>query len=97
MAPAFLIVGLGVFTLGLLPRATSLVVYGALAWSFLIDLISSGIHLNHWLLDTSILQHMTLSPATSPNWTSVAYIVGLGFVLSIIGSLTFGRRDLEAE
>jgi ABC-2 type transport system permease protein len=97
MAPAVLITGLGVFTLGVLPRATSLVVYAALAWSFLLDLLSSGINLNHWILDTSILQHMSLSPAANPNWTAIGYIVGLGAVLAVIGSVAFSNRDLEAE
>jgi putative exporter of polyketide antibiotics len=48
MAPAALVLGLGIFTLGVL-RATSPVVYAALAWSFLIDLLSSGLNLNHWI------------------------------------------------
>jgi ABC-2 type transport system permease protein len=97
IAPALLILGLGIFSMGVLPRATSIVTYGALAWSFLVDLLSSGIKLNHWILDTSILQHMSLTPASNPNWTAIAYIVGLGAVLGAIGSLAFNHRDLEAE
>jgi ABC-2 type transport system permease protein len=95
LAPAYFTLGLGILTFGLLPRITTLVVYAVLAWSFLLQLISSGLKLNHWLLDTSIMQHVPLAPAASPNWTAAAILIGLGLLAALLGTAIFRARDLQ--
>jgi ABC-2 type transport system permease protein len=97
MAPALLVLGIGICSLGLVPRLTGLISYGIIAWSFLIELVSSGLNLNHWVLDTSILHHMALAPAADPKWGTDAIMVGLGLLLCLIGAAAFSSRDLEAE
>jgi ABC-2 type transport system permease protein len=97
ITPAALILGIGVFALGVVPRFTSVIVYSAIAWSFLVEMVSSGITLNPWLLDTSILHHVSLAPATDPNWTTNACLLGLGIVLALAGCLMFTKRDLATE
>jgi ABC-2 type transport system permease protein len=97
VAPAILVLGIGVLGFGLVPRLTGLVAYGIIAWSFLIQLISSGLNLSHWVLDTSILHYVALAPAASPKWGTNLALVGLGLALSIIGTLVFTRRDLASE
>jgi ABC-2 type transport system permease protein len=96
LAPAYFTLGLGILALGLVPRITTLVVYGALAWSFLLQLLSSGLNLNHWFLDTSIMQHVPLAPAASPNWATAAILTGLGLLAAIVGAAIFRARDLQA-
>jgi len=56
----------------------------------------SVIHLNHWVLDTSLLQHPALAPTTIPNWQVVATYAVLGLLLAAAGTTQFVRRDLES-
>lgn len=97
IVPALFTLGIGIFALGFMPRFTTIIAYSVVAWSFLIAMISSGIKLNHWLLDTSIMNHMNLAPAVSPNWTSATVIVLISVVAAGIGILRFNNRDLANE
>lgn len=97
LVPAVFILGLGIFALGFVPRLTTVIAYSAIAWSFLISILKSGLHLNHWVLDTSILQHVTLAPAANPVWKTAIIIVCLGILLATIGVLRFNNRDLQSE
>jgi putative exporter of polyketide antibiotics len=95
--PVLLTVGVGLFMLGLRPRLTSLAAYGVLAWSFLISMVSSGPNLNHWILDTSVLNHVVFAPAADPNWSTNLILVMITAVLGLTGTILFNRRDLQAE
>ena len=92
--PALFLLGLGALVLGASPRHTSAVVYGYLAWSFLIEFIGGVIHASHWLLDTSVFFHMVPAPATSPDWASAAVVGGLGVTGAVVGGLLLERRDV---
>lgn len=96
-APALLVLGIGICALGLIPRLTTIIAYGIIAWSFLVEMVSSGLNLSHWVLDTSILYHMALAPGVDPTWGTNAVLAGLGLALCIIGAIAFNRRDLESE
>jgi len=97
IAPAIFTFGISIFVLGFMPRLTSVVAYFIIGWSFLISMVSSGIKLNHWILDTSVLYHINLAPAVSPNWHSNYIIMLTGVVLFILGSWRFNYRDLANE
>ncbi|HEY5152691.1 MAG TPA: hypothetical protein VII55_01830, partial [Candidatus Saccharimonadales bacterium] len=97
LVPVMVTVGAGVFAMGIRPRLTSLLAYGVLAWSFLISMVSSGISLNHWILDTSILNQVVFAPAVNPRWGTNAALVALSLVLCAAGAILFNRRDLAAE
>jgi putative exporter of polyketide antibiotics len=45
--PSLLVLGLGALTFGVRPRWTPVVVYGYLAWSFLVELLGSIVHASH--------------------------------------------------
>jgi ABC-2 type transport system permease protein len=87
-------IGLGALVLGVWPRRTSAVVYGYLAWSFLIEFLGAVVHASRWLLDTSVFFHMVPAPATSPDWTSATVIAGLGVAGAVIGAAFLNRRDV---
>ena len=91
--PSLLLLGLGALVMGAWPRHTSAVVYGYLAWSFLIEFVGAVIHASHWLLDTSVFFHMVPAPATSPDWASAAVMAGLGAGGALVGGFLLGRRD----
>jgi ABC-2 type transport system permease protein len=91
--PGLFLLGLGALVLGAWPRRTSTVVYGYLAWSFLIEFAGGVVHTSHWLLDTSVFFHMVPAPATSPDWPSMAVITGLGIGGAVLGGILLCRRD----
>ena len=67
--------------------------YGLVAWSFLIELLAT-VTTNRWPLDTSVLHHIRPVPAAQPDWTSAAWLTGLGTLAALIGTGLFSRRDL---
>jgi ABC-2 type transport system permease protein len=91
--PSLLLLGMGAFVIGAWPRHTAAVVYGYLAWSFLIEFVGAVIRASHWLLDTSVFFHMVPAPATNPDWASVAVMVGLGMGGAVTGAVLLRRRD----
>jgi ABC-2 type transport system permease protein len=95
LAPAGIVVlGFGMFTFGLWPRATSVAAYGLVAWSFLVDLIGGIVNANHWLLDTSVFHQLSSAPATEPDWTTAAVLTFLGLALALVGGRAFMHRDV---
>jgi ABC-2 type transport system permease protein len=91
--PGLFLLGLGALVLGAWPRRTSAVVYGYLAWSFLVEFAGGVVHTSHWLLDTSVFFHMVPAPAASPDWPSMAVITGLGLLGAVLGGILLCRRD----
>ena len=92
--PSLFLFGLGALVLGVWPRGTSTVVYGYLAWSFLIEFVGAVIRASHWLMDTSVFFHMVPATATNPNWASAGVIGGLGVAGAIVGGIFLNRRDV---
>jgi ABC-2 type transport system permease protein len=94
--PALFIIGVGALLYGLVPRLAVPVLYALILWSFLIQIIGSTITVNHWLIDTAVLTHLGPVPATSLNWTAIAWLTGLGVLAALAGLAAFNRRDLAA-
>jgi len=97
VVPAMFVLGLGILILGYLPRLTTTIAYTVIAWSFLISIVKSGVNLNHWILDTSILQHISLAPAVNPTWKTSIIVLIISLILAILGILRFNSRDLQSE
>jgi ABC-2 type transport system permease protein len=93
--PALCVLGLGTLVYGLWPRLAITVGYGLVAWSFLVQLIGAVVTTNRFLLDTSLLHHVTPAPAADPNWTSAGWLVVLGLMATTVGLAAFQRRDLS--
>jgi ABC-2 type transport system permease protein len=92
--PAIFILGVGGLAFGVWPRGAIGVAYGLVVWSFLVETVAAVVNSNHWLLDTSPLTHMAPVPASDPNWTAAAWLVGVGLLASLAGIAAFGRRDV---
>jgi len=91
------LLGIGVGVFGFAPRLTSLVCWAAVAWAFLIDMLGSAIKVNHWVMDTSLLYHMALAPAISPNWTIAGVYMAIGCLAALLGGWRFISRDLASS
>lgn len=96
-APAALLLGIGVLVLGFTPRLTSIACWGLLAWAFLLDMLGSAIKVNHWVMDTSLLYHMALAPAVSPNWRVAGTYLAIGAAAALLGGWRFNQRDLQSS
>jgi ABC-2 type transport system permease protein len=94
--PGLFVLGLGTFVFGVWPRRATIVAYAVVVWSFLVATVASVLSVNHWLLDTSVLQHVTPAPAAPPDWTSAGALVALAAVGVVAGIAGFGRRDLAS-
>jgi ABC-2 type transport system permease protein len=92
--PAVFVLGIGGLAFGLWPRGAIGVVYGLVVWSFAVETLASVFDSNHWLLDTSPLSHMAPAPAATVDWTSALWLLGLGALAAVVGTLTFVRRDI---
>ena len=97
MVPAFLVLGIGMFCLGLAPRLSTVITFSVIGWSFLLDMVASGINLNHWILDTSVFHHVAFAPAADPVWRTAWILVGLAVAGCIAGVIAFNSRDLAGN
>ncbi len=97
IAAGIFTLGLGTFAMSFAPRKASIIVYGSIIWAFLLDIASSGINLNHWILDTSIMKQLSAVPSTSPSWTPVVVMIAVGFIFCTFGSDRFSNRDIVNE
>jgi ABC-2 type transport system permease protein len=95
--PAIFVLGIGALAVGFWPRAASLVVYGLLAWSLLVEFAGGFAALTHWLLDTSVFHQMASAPAVSPRWTVNAIMLAAGIIAMAVGVAAFRWRDLQGE
>ncbi|MDA8287192.1 MAG: hypothetical protein M0014_01865 [Actinomycetota bacterium] len=93
--PATVILGTGVLTFGILPRATSIVTYAVLGWSLLIVIVGGFGTLSHWVLDTSVFHHMAFAPGVAANWQASGIMIGVGAAAALAGGMAFRRRDLQ--
>lgn len=95
--PAIVILGIGVLTFGLRPRATSIVTYAVLGWSLLIVIVGGFGTVSHWVLDTSVFHHMASAPGMPANWTANGIMTAVGVTAALVGVLAFKRRDLQGR
>jgi ABC-2 type transport system permease protein len=93
-APAVALLGLGVLAFGFIPRLTTFVCWGLLAWAFLLDMLGSAVKVNHWVMDTSLLHHIALAPAVGPDWRIAATYLAIALAAALAGGWRFVRRDL---
>lgn len=97
LPPALATLGLGLLMFGLRPAFTSAVAYGYLAWSFLVELVSGAFPKAWLLMDTSVLHHIAIAPARSPNWTTAGVMTAAGVLTAAAGIARFERRDLQSD
>lgn len=93
--PGLVVLGLGTLLYGFVPRLVAPVLYAFVLWSFLVEIIGTSITDAQWFIDTSVLEHLGPVPATSPDWSTIGWLIGLAAVGCLAGLAAFTRRDLE--
>jgi ABC-2 type transport system permease protein len=96
-APAIVLSGLGVLLLGFVPRLVTVACWAIVAWAFMLDLLGAVIPINHWLMDTSLLQHLAPAPAVNPDWRICLTYLIIGVTAAVAGGWRFTRRDLRGH
>ena len=93
--PAVVIVGIGVLAFGVIPRATSVAVYGYLGWSLLVVVVGGIGAVDRWILDTSVFHQMASAPARPPDWLANCVMVLIGAAFMLLGAVAFRHRDIQ--
>lgn len=94
-AAAF-VLGMGTLLHGVVPRMAVGLTYALVAASFLLEVVGSNVGLPGWLLNLSVLHHVSPAPALSPDWRSALILVALGALAAGTGALALARRDVVA-
>jgi ABC-2 type transport system permease protein len=97
LGPALLLLGAGVLLFGYRPRLASYVLYAWIAWSFIVEIISSVVNFPNWIFSTSLLRHISIVTTTQPDWRAFAVLCVLAITAGTIGMWRFERRDLVSE
>jgi polyether ionophore transport system permease protein len=91
---AIFVLGIGTLVHGVAPRLAGAIVYGLVAWSFLVEVVGASVGASHWLLNTSVFHHIARAPASDVRWDSFVVLLVLGVAAAAIGTWRFARRDL---
>jgi ABC-2 type transport system permease protein len=91
---AAVVFAVGTLAFSFAPRLTASVAFGAVAWSFLLELVGSLVRAPAWLLDLSLLHHLALLPAAQVSWTATGTFLAVTVASLAVGALRFGRRDI---
>ncbi len=94
---ACFVLGLGILLFGLVPRAAVTLTYSYVAAAFLMEFVGSAVALPVWLLDLSVLHHVRPVPAVAADVGSAAVLLVGGAVLTLVGVVAFGRRDVAGD
>jgi polyether ionophore transport system permease protein len=94
--PGLFVLGLGAALYGLVPRLASPVLYAFVLWSFLVEIVGSGLHAS-WLVHTSLLDQLGPVPAAPTRWLTIVAVLAAGAVAAAVGVAAFDRRDLRGS
>ena len=94
---ALLVLGIGAVVCAVAPRAATAAVYGAVAFSFVIDLVSSLADQTRWMERLSLFHYMALAPAQSTDTTTVAITIAVAVALTVGATFVFTRRDVQTH
>jgi ABC-2 type transport system permease protein len=93
-----LLVGAGTLIYGLFPRMAAIIMYVAIVWAFVSDILKALFSsLGDTIDRTSLLHYATFTPDKSPDWSTFIWLVGIGIVLATIGTFAFTKRDIITE
>jgi ABC-2 type transport system permease protein len=92
---AWLVLGLGVALLGLVPRLTAPLAYGLVLVAYLLDFVGGVLELPEAVLDASPFRQLAAVPAESLAVTPLVVMMAVAAALTAVGVVAFRRRDLQ--
>jgi len=91
---ALLFLALAVAAFGLLPRFTVAVGAGAVALTYVLELIGALLRAPGWVLDLSPFHHLAAVPIAPVNAQAAIVMLTMAALLVAVGVVAFGRRDV---
>lgn len=92
---AWLALGLGIAVLGLRPRWTAAVVYASVLAAYLLDFVGGVLELPEEVIELSPFRQLASAPAEPIAATPLLVMGALALVLTVVGVVSFRRRDLQ--
>ncbi len=92
---ALVALGVGAVVLAIAPRFATGAVYGLVAWSLVVDLLSSLQENVAWLDRLSLFNYLALAPSEDPEPLTVVLTVVVAAALCGVAMVRFGRRDVS--
>ncbi len=92
-----LLIGAGALLYGVLPRLAAIVMYVAIVWGFVVDVLKSFLTLDDSIDKTSLLHYATFTPTKTPDWETFTWLLGIGIFLAALGVWRFAKRDIVNE
>jgi ABC-2 type transport system permease protein len=93
---ALVVLGAGAVTLAIAPRVAARVVYGVVAGSLIVNVLSSTVTQLRAIDHLSVFHYMALAPAQDPDPTTVVVTLAAAVGLCIVAVMLFDRRDLQS-
>ncbi|HLR61541.1 MAG TPA: ABC transporter permease [Lentibacillus sp.] len=90
----WVITGLAVMLIGLLPKATALI-WLYVFYGFVTVYIGGLLELPDWVLNLSVFEHVPQLPAADMEPENIFWMTGVAIVLLVIGYIGYRRRDME--
>lgn len=94
VAPVLVLSGVARALYGVLPRAARLAWLG-LVLAVVVLLFGQLLRLPRWVVDLSPFEHLARVPVESFRWLPFLALLGIAALLSAVGALGIGRRDLR--
>lgn len=91
------LLGVGALIYGILPRLAAIVMYVAIIWAFVVDILKAIFSLNDSVEKTSLLHYVTFTPTKTPDWSMFIWLVGIGAIAAVLGIIAFAKRDIITE
>jgi putative exporter of polyketide antibiotics len=92
---ALVVLGIGAVAVAVAPRTAVRTVYGVVAGSLVIDLLSSIVEGAQWLEHFSLFHYMALAPAQDLDPTTITITLAVALALCTIATMVFRRRDVQ--
>ena len=89
-----LFLGIGVLAFGAFPRAAPAVMFGAIAGTYLLQLVGAFASVPRAVLDLSPFHHVAPAPAVSVRAGSALVMTLIGVVCAVVGTELFAHRDV---
>ncbi|SFD40925.1 ABC-2 type transport system permease protein [Lentibacillus persicus] len=90
----WLITGIGVLLIGLLPTLTPFV-WAFVFYGFVTVYIGSLLDLPNWLNNLSVFEHIPQLPAAEMDVTPISWITGIAIAAMVTGIIGYQKRDLK--
>ncbi|PKR77641.1 ABC transporter permease [Halalkalibacillus sediminis] len=90
----WVVLGLGILLYGLLPGGTT-IAWAYLGYSFFVVYLGGMMNFPDWVEKGSVFSYISNYPLEEIDWLALVVLTVIALILTIIGSISFRKRDLQ--